>query len=151
MQNMSLPILSFVLLAVLALALLSLLSHRQTYSGGLEDGRLASCERETNCRCSEYRDHPSFVEPLHFEKASAQAWQEAAEAVEALGGTIVRREATYLHATFTSLLFRFVDDFELRLDAEKKHIHIRSSSRVGYSDLGANSRRVAQFMERAGH
>ena len=53
---------------------------------------------------------------------------------------IISQEDNYLHATFTSKLFRFVDDVELLLDGDK--VHVRSVSRVGYSDLGANRKRV---------
>ena len=47
----------------------------------------------------------------------------------------------YIRATFTTFLFRFTDDVEFLFDDEKKLIHMRSASRVGYSDLGTNRRR----------
>jgi len=40
---------------------------------------------------------------------------------------------------------RYVDDVELRLDENKQLIHVRSASRVGHSDLGANRKRVARI------
>lgn len=55
---------------------------------------------------------------------------------------IRRDEAAYLHAEFRSLIFRFVDDVEFLLDADAGVIHVRSASRLGYSDLGVNRRRV---------
>ena len=36
----------------------------------------------------------------------------------------------------------FVDDVEFFVDAQQKVIHFRSASRVGYSDLGANRKRM---------
>jgi uncharacterized protein (DUF1499 family) len=42
----------------------------------------------------------------------------------------------------TTRLMRFVDDVELLLDAPAGVIHLRSSSRIGHSDLGANRKRV---------
>jgi uncharacterized protein (DUF1499 family) len=59
-----------------------------------------------------------------------------------LGGRIQVENADYLAATFTSTVFRFVDDLELRIDRDQKTIHLRSASRVGRSDLGANRKRV---------
>ena len=50
---------------------------------------------------------------------------------------------SYLHATFVTPIMRYKDDVELRLDDDR--IHIRSASRVGYSDLGANRQRVARL------
>lgn len=62
--------------------------------------------------------------------------------IEGLGGNINDRQPTYLWATFTSRIFRFIDDVELRLEPEEKIIHIRSGARVGYADFGVNKKRV---------
>jgi uncharacterized protein (DUF1499 family) len=61
---------------------------------------------------------------------------------------IVTAENDYMHATFTSFLFRFVDDVEFSFDDEKKIINVRSASRTGYSDLGVNRRRVEEIRKR---
>ena len=55
---------------------------------------------------------------------------------------IVTDHENYLHAEFTSLIMRFVDDVEFFSVAEEQVIHVRSASRLGRSDLGANRRRV---------
>jgi uncharacterized protein (DUF1499 family) len=54
----------------------------------------------------------------------------------------VNEESGYIHAECTSWLFRFTDDVEFALDDAQKIIQVRSASRVGYSDLGANRKRV---------
>ncbi len=54
---------------------------------------------------------------------------------------VVDRE-DYLHVEFTSLIFRFKDDTEFYLSIEDAKIHFRSASRLGYSDLGANRKRM---------
>jgi uncharacterized protein (DUF1499 family) len=41
-----------------------------------------------------------------------------------------------------------VDDLEFRLIPEEHIIDVRSASRVGYWDLGANRRRVERIRER---
>lgn len=50
------------------------------------------------------------------------------------------QDAQRLHAVATTKLLRFKDDlyFERRTD----HIAVKSASRLGYSDLGANRRRL---------
>lgn len=58
---------------------------------------------------------------------------------------MIEADEHYLHFEFTSRIFRFVDDFELLLNEEQKIIHIRSASRVGYSDLGVNRKRVEKI------
>ncbi|MEM9014288.1 MAG: DUF1499 domain-containing protein [Pseudomonadota bacterium] len=54
-----------------------------------------------------------------------------------------------LEAADTSFWFGFVDDFIVRLrsDGVKTRIDVRSKSRVGGSDLGANANRVRRFYE----
>lgn len=58
---------------------------------------------------------------------------------------VVEEDARYLHATETSALLRFVDDVELEIDEQAGVIHFRSGSRVGWSDLGVNRRRMEEI------
>jgi uncharacterized protein (DUF1499 family) len=61
---------------------------------------------------------------------------------------ILTVQANYIHAEFTSAVFKFVDDVEfyfLVKDVNTTIIHIRSASRVGYSDLGANRKRIEKI------
>ncbi len=53
---------------------------------------------------------------------------------------VVERDARYVHAVVSSRWLRFKDDVELLIDDE--HIHYRSASRMGRSDLGVNRRRM---------
>jgi uncharacterized protein (DUF1499 family) len=62
-----------------------------------------------------------------------------------MGGEIQEEHDGYLWTTFTSRLFRFVDDVEFRMVFTDGIIHVRSGSRVGYSDLGVNRRRVEKL------
>ena len=55
---------------------------------------------------------------------------------------IITMEDHYIHAEFTSAFFRFVDDVEFYFDSEAKIIHMRSASRIGYSDFGVNRQRM---------
>ena len=104
---------------------------------GLVDGRLAACPSSPNCASSE-ADAPDGkkVDPLSGTMADAR------NAIVALGGTIHSETEGYLSATFKSSLFGFVDDVELR-PGDNGRIHIRSASRVGYSDRGVNKKRIA--------
>ena len=54
---------------------------------------------------------------------------------------IVKETENYLHAEVSSAFFGFVDDLELL--ALKDAIQVRSISRLGDSDLGVNSQRLA--------
>ena len=48
----------------------------------------------------------------------------------------------YWHGVVRSLIFRFPDDLEILQVPTKDIIQIRSSSRVGISDLGVNKKRI---------
>jgi uncharacterized protein (DUF1499 family) len=85
--------------------------------------------------------------PISFKSSPQEAWQIMQTVIEERGGKINDRRPTYLWATFTSRLFRFVDDVELRLEPEEKIMHIRSGSRVGYADFGVNRKRVEAIRE----
>ena len=55
---------------------------------------------------------------------------------------IVDEQENYLYAEFTSSLMGYVDDVEFMSDAASGMTHVRSASRLGYSDLGANRKRI---------
>ena len=58
---------------------------------------------------------------------------------------VVESDTNYLRLEFTSSLFRFVDDVEfLQLKADGV-THVRSASRLGYSDLGVNRERIERI------
>jgi uncharacterized protein (DUF1499 family) len=59
--------------------------------------------------------------------------------------TIIEERPGYLRVEFHTLLF--VDDGEFLLDAEQRLIQVRSASRLGYSDLGKNRRRLEEIRQ----
>jgi uncharacterized protein (DUF1499 family) len=87
----------------------------------------------------------SRVEPLTFQGPPEKAWSNLKETLHEMGGKIQEDREGYLWATFTSRVFRFVDDVEFRMVSTDGMIHVRSGSRVGYSDLGVNRRRVEKL------
>ena len=103
---------------------------------GLVAGHLAPPSSAPNCVSSEVDVQPEKkVAPLNGSLAQIKA------AISATGGTITSETDSYLSTTYMSKVFKFVDDVEIR--HEKEDIwHIRSASRVGYSDRGVNRKRV---------
>lgn len=63
---------------------------------------------------------------------------------------VIYADAQHLDVTFKTLLMRFRDDVRFQLNAEAKRFEVRSSSRVGYSDLGVNRKRLEQIRTRFG-
>ncbi len=73
----------------------------------------------------------------------------AVRAATALRWDVVHSDASAgaLEATSTSRVFRFVDDVSIRVRGEGSgsRVDVRSRSRVGKSDLGANAARIRAF------
>lgn len=59
----------------------------------------------------------------------------------------VREDESFWHVECRTKIFRFVDDLEIAFDDAASAIHVRSASRVGKSDLGANRKRVETLRE----
>ena len=55
---------------------------------------------------------------------------------------IIEKDHSYLHAIATSRIMHFIDDIEINNLKEKKILQVKSSSRLGFFDLGVNKRRV---------
>ena len=110
---------------------------------GVRDGRLAACPGRPNCVSSQASDAAHAVAPFVYAGDAAAAMARLASLIEGQeGATITARRAEYLHAEYRSKLMGFVDDLELFADRAAGVIHVRSASRLGYSDLGVNRARV---------
>lgn len=100
--------------------------------------------------------YPRPIEPLYFDQAPGEIAAYVIRLAEARGWEIFTRpetsedvDQTVLEATETSGWFGFKDDVAVRIRAVDgaTRVDMRSISRVGLSDLGANARRVSGFMD----
>jgi uncharacterized protein (DUF1499 family) len=116
-------------------------------ASGLINGTLSRCPDTPNCVCSEYKDDIShYIAPIMIpQNITVDALPVLEDIIRGMGGTILTENNNYIVATFTSRIFRFTDDFEIRIDPIQKAIHIRSASRVGRGDMGVNKKRVELF------
>jgi uncharacterized protein (DUF1499 family) len=133
----------FIVLVIGRLLFLSMTSKAP--DANLLNGILRPCPQTPNCISSEDDESLYKIDPLSFNSSSEQAWKDLKTAIGESGGKTRHFDETYLWATYTSKVFRFVDDMEFRLVAEKKIIQIRSGSRVGHSDLGVNRKNVERL------
>ena len=116
---------------------------------GVTDARLAPCPATPNCVSSDSGEEGHRVAPFVLAVSPDQAWPTVVQAVSELPGSkILDQTETYLHAECSSRLFGFVDDLELNLRADDGVVAVRSASRVGYWDLGANLARVEELRRR---
>lgn len=136
--------------AVVLIARLAMPRFGSSVAGGLVDrdgaDALADCPGSPNCAGSMASNPARRVDALPG-AGSVQASLDALEAILAdeTGAQVVTRDGAYLHATFTTKLMRYTDDVEFLVDETGERIEVRSASRLGKSDLGANAARVQRL------
>jgi uncharacterized protein (DUF1499 family) len=106
------------------------------------DSRTAQQQKET------YPD----IGPLHLDLPPARVFDQALAAARGMGWEIVATDPSQgrVEATATTFWFGFKDDIVVRLSAEGNgmRVDVRSLSRIGKSDVGANARRVRAYLEK---
>lgn len=121
---------------------------------GVRDGRLKPPSLTRNSISSQadlHAGHPqqeyAMVDPLPLKprgpEASMLALEQALATLE--GVQIVEREPTYIRAEAQTRWLKFVDDLEFWLNASDGAIEVRSASRLGREDFGANRARVERL------
>ncbi len=89
------------------------------------------------------------IAPQTFTKERGAVFDTALDVVSSMGITILASDKLVgtIEAVHTSLWFGFSDDFIIRIRADSSgtRVDVRSKSRVGRSDLGANVKRVRTF------
>lgn len=115
-------------------------------SVGLEGKYLSLCGNKPNCVCS-LDNRPNYmISPLDWKGSEEGGIAKVEEMLSLIPRTrVISKSGYYLHAEFRTPFFGFVDDVEFLVDVDAKKIHIRSASRLGYSDLGANRSRVEKL------
>ena len=134
-------------IAIAGLIVLSMTAARPDHLG-LHGGKLAPVPDSPNCVSSMTEKESARMDPFEV-SAADQPLEKLKQAIEAAvpRSRLVTEKENYLHYEFTSRLFRFVDDGEFLIDAENGVVHFRSASRVGYSDMGANRKRMEKIRE----
>ena len=121
--------------------------HHESNSSGLLD-----CPDTPN-RVSSLAKNPKYrVEPFKLIRNPKTSWNIVHKTVVSLPRTkVVSADNSDIHAECRSMIFRFVDDLTLHLTPSTGIIHIRSASRIGYSDLGVNRRRFETLRKKLQH
>ena len=118
-------------------------------AGSSTDKRLAPCPSSPNCVSSQSEDAEHYIDPIAFQGPLEDVKARLKQAIISLPRTLIVEEGpAFLRAESTSLIFRFTDDLDFVFDATQQLIHVRSASRVGYSDLGANRKRIEAIRQR---
>ena len=98
-------------------------------------------------------EYPDVV-PVELPVGPSAAYAAAYEAARAMPRWTVRQHdagSRRLRAEARTPLLRFVDDVEVwvePLSPRRSRVRARSSSRVGFTDFGANARRLRAYLRR---
>ena len=116
---------------------------------GITGGKLQSCGGLPNCVSSESiqgTEQRNSMPPIPYDCSPPEAMNRLIRIVAAMPrAKVVSQTSNYLHAEFASLVFRFTDDVEFRIDEADSVIRFRSASRIGISDLGVNRARMEEM------
>ncbi len=120
---------------------------------GVHNGRLKPPSNTPNSVSSQaelYPDHPqrryAAIAPLAFSGELEQAMQKLATLLKTQERTVlVTQKPDYIYAQCSTPLLRFTDDVEFWLDRTAGVIQLRSASRLGHGDLGANRARIEKL------
>ena len=115
----------------------------------MKDNAFAPCPDTPNCVSSMEPGSDRYLAPMQYEGSAETARKRLIEVIKGFKRTqIAENRDVYIRATFTSFLFRFVDDVEFFIDDREKLIHVKSASRSGRYDLGVNRRRCEAIRQR---
>jgi uncharacterized protein (DUF1499 family) len=106
---------------------------------GVQAGKFAPCPSTPNCVSSQAQDVAHQIQPI----ASTSLAKVKVAIAKIPDAVIISETDSYLYAEFTSSLMGFVDDVEFYVDSASDVIQVRSASRLGESDLGANRQRIS--------
>lgn len=138
-----------VIVAVLA-GQLGMLKGTAPIDLGTREGKLkppAMTPNSVSSQAALYPDHPQLhyasIEPLPLIGDATTTLTRIRSIVENMErAEVITSDTHYLYVQFTTKIMKFVDDTEFWFDPAAKVIQVRSASRLGKSDLGANRKRI---------
>ena len=122
---------------------MGLFSGRRPNDLGVRNGLLKPVPASPNAVSSQATSGYHQIAPLRYDGTAEPAMAALKSIIESTPRTsIVEERADYLYAEFTSKLIGYVDDVEFYFPPNERVIHVRSASRLGYSDFGVNRKRI---------
>ncbi len=122
---------------------MGLFSGKRPGDLGASNGLLKPVPVSPNAVSSQATGGYHQIAPLSYNGACEPALAALKSIVEnTLRTCVIKERADYLYAEYTSKLIGYVDDVEFYFPPDEQIIHVRSASRLGYSDFGVNRRRI---------
>lgn len=113
---------------------------------GLMDSKLHPCPDSPNCVSSfEAPDNEHYWNPIQVISNKERAHKKIIGIISKnKSAKIISKTPNYIHAEYTSSVFKFIDDVEFYFGIDKL-VHFRSASRTGKSDFGVNKKRIEEI------
>ena len=130
------------LILITASTLLASCAGKAPLTLGINDHQLSPCPSSPNCVSSFVAIQDShYIKPIQSSLSLAEKHERImAILIKQDNASITQNTPNYIRAEFSSSLFGFVDDVEWALDTHE--VHMRSASRMGFSDFGVNRDRL---------
>jgi len=130
------------ILAILLLILFTSLNiHAQTAENPLPD-----CPKSPNCFASKTTAKKWHKKPLPFIGGAEKSIEKLLELLDKIPGAKHKSsDSEEIHYTFETKIGKFIDDVYFSVDSQNQCFHFKSASRKGYSDMGANKRRMKKI------
>ena len=115
---------------------------------GIKEDKLLSCPSSPNCVSSQENisNKKHYIAPISYEINRPDMESLLIQyLLSSKSMTIISNESGYIYMEVKSKKIGFIDDVEFYLPKSEKIIHVRSASRVGYSDRGVNRERIEKI------
>jgi len=136
-------------LSIFSIRTLSTQSQPKLKLGIQANGQLQTCPGSPNCVSSfvDSSDKEHYILPTELQgKSWLETKNQIKEYLDSEKSYKMQNESeNYLYYTQKSQLLGFIDDVEVLFLPQTNQIHFRSSSRLGYSDMSVNRRRVEEI------
>lgn len=126
------------------------MNNRPPEGLGVTAGVFKPCPTTPNCVSSqaEKSDAEHYIAPFIYHGSRKDTQLDIESYFLNQGNAqIVASELGYVHIEVASSWFGYIDDVEFYLPEADSVIHIRSASRVGYSDLDVNRQRIEKLKD----
>jgi len=119
------------------------------FIGNAQTNPLSPCPKSPNCFRSEVSAKKELKQPIKFDGSILEAEEQLVKTINSFPrATQKQKNSSTLHYSFQTKLGKFIDDVHFYIDEANGLIHFRSASRVGWSDMGANRRRIKKIKKK---
>lgn len=116
---------------------------------GMQNGQFKPCPDSPNCVSSTETRKRKNIKPIdYFGQTMDQAKEKLLAVCHDWTIEILKDDGDYLHVSFKTSSGAFIDDVEFFFPEGEHVIHLKSASRVGWWDFGANRRRLKKISKR---